>query len=110
MYNGPYFYPDPVFGWTFYAVLLGFLAVATYTDVGTLKIPKWITLPMLGAGLLFSMVRGAWMGSLFEASDSPGHAWLFARSPGLGALDGLLCALAGFLVAFVLFLILYRLA
>jgi prepilin peptidase CpaA len=108
-YNGPFFYPDPVFGWTFYAVLLGFLAVATYTDVGTLKIPKALTLPMLGAGLVFSMVRGAWMGSLFEASDAPGHVWLFARSPVLGALDGLLCSLAGFVAAFVLFLVLYRL-
>src|SRR5690349_4351508 len=105
-YSGPWFYPDPVFGWTFYAVLVGFLAVATYIDVGTLRIPKTLTLPMLVVGLVFSVVRGAWMGSILEGSDRV--VWVFARSPALGALAGLLCALAGFVVGFVLFFVLWR--
>jgi prepilin peptidase CpaA len=106
--QGPFFYPDPIFGWTFYAVLLGFLAVATYTDVKSLIIPKTLTLPMLGVGVVFSIIRGAWMGSVIQANNSPMVVWLFARSPGLGALDGFLCSLAGFLSALVLFFILWR--
>jgi len=108
MYNGPLFYPDPIFGWISYAVLLGFLAVATYTDVRTLVIPKTLTLPMLGVGLIFSVVRGFWMGSVLEGS-SEGVVWHFARSPWLGMLDGFLCALEGFLAAFILFFVLWRL-
>ena len=91
MYNGPLFYPDPIFGWTSYAVLLGFLAIATYTDVRKLIIPKTLTLPMLGVGLIFSIVRGIWMGSVLQGS-SEGVVWHFARSPGLGMVDGLICA------------------
>jgi Flp pilus assembly protein protease CpaA len=106
MYDGPWFYPDPIFGWTFYAVLLGFLAVATYIDIGTLRIPKTLTVPMLGVGLVFSLVRGIWMGSLVEGTGW--HVWMFASSPALGALDGLLCALAGFAASFALFFVLWR--
>jgi prepilin peptidase CpaA len=108
MQQGPFFYPDPVFGWTFYAVLLGFLAVATYTDVRTLKIPKALTLSMLGVGVVFGVVRGAWMGSLIQANESNLVVWHFARSPVLGALDGLLCSVEGFLAALVLFFVLWR--
>jgi prepilin peptidase CpaA len=108
MYDGPWFCPDPVFGWTFYAVLLGFLAVATYTDVGTLIIPKKLTLPMLAVGLVFSLVRGAWMGSMLEGAG-PGVVWHFARSPVLGAVDSLLCSLEGFAAGFALFFVLWQL-
>jgi prepilin peptidase CpaA len=108
--QGPFFYPDPIFGWTFYAVLLGFLAVATYTDVKSLIIPKTLTLPMLGVGVVFSIIRGAWMGSIIQANGS--NLWvspiLHAQSPGLGALDGLLWGLAGFLSALVVFFLLWR--
>jgi len=106
-YNGPFIFPDPIFGWIFYAVLLGFLAVATYTDVGTLIIPKKLTLPMLGAGVLFNIVRGAWLGSLWETSPANGVVWHFARSPFMGSLDGLLFSLEGFLAAFLLFFVLW---
>lgn len=109
MQQGPFFFPDPIFGWTFYAVLLGFLAVATYTDVRTLVIPKKLTLSMLGVGVIFSIVRGVWMGSVLQANESNLAVWLFARSPGLGALDALLCSLAGFASALVVFFILWRL-
>ncbi len=108
MQQGPFFYPDPAFGWTFYAVLLGFLAVATYTDVRTLKIPKALTLSMLVVGVVFGIVRGAWMGGVIQANDSDLVVWHFARSPGLGALDGLLCSVEGFAAALVGFFILWR--
>jgi prepilin peptidase CpaA len=103
----PSFYPDPAFGWTFYAVLLGFLVVATYTDIGRLTIPKKLTLAMLAVGLVFSVVRGAWMGSLLADGDGGGKVWLFANTPMLGALDGLLCSLAGFATGFGIFLLLW---
>jgi prepilin peptidase CpaA len=105
----PSFYPDAAFGWTFYAALVGFLAVATYIDIRLLKIPKQLTLSMLAVGLLVSLVRGAWMGSLLEQAGSDQKVWLFASSPALGALDGLLCALAGCLIGFVSFCILWLL-
>jgi prepilin peptidase CpaA len=98
----PAFYPDPVFGWAFYAVLIGFLAVATYCDLGSLRIPKTVTLTMLAAGVVFSIVRGAWMGSLPLGTEGR-VVFAFADSPALGALDGLLCSLAGFAVGFALF-------
>jgi prepilin peptidase CpaA len=103
-----HFFPDPVFGWTFYAVLLGFLAVATYTDVKSLIIPKALTLSMCGLGVVFSIVRGAWLGSLYEASGTSLVVWHFARSPFLGALDGLLCSLEGFAAALLVFFVLWR--
>jgi prepilin peptidase CpaA len=103
-----HFFPDPVFGWTFYAVLLGFLAVATYTDVKSLIIPKALTLSMCGVGVVFSIVRGAWLGSLLQASGSNLVVWHFARSPFLGAIDGLLCSLEGFAAALLVFFVLWR--
>jgi Flp pilus assembly protein protease CpaA len=107
MQNGPFFYPDPVFGWTFYAVLLGFLAVATYTDIRSLTIPKTLTLSMLAVGLVFGVVRGIWMGSVLQANESSLVVWHFARTPALGALDGLLCSLEGILAAFAVFFVLW---
>src|SRR3954464_14413049 len=92
------YFPDPVSGWVFLMALIGVLAIASYTDERTMKVPKWLTLPALGLGLLFSLLRGGLLG---------GHGmpvWLFA-DPGaaLGVLDGLLFALAGLVVGFVLF-------
>jgi Flp pilus assembly protein protease CpaA len=98
-----------VFGWAFYAVLLGFLGVATYTDIGRLKIPNKLTVTMLAVGLVVSLVRGAWLGSVLEQAGSDQTVWLFANTPVLGALDGLLCALAGFAASFVVFMLLWLL-
>jgi Flp pilus assembly protein protease CpaA len=93
-----------VFGWTFYAVLLGFLGAAVYTDLSRFVIPKTITLPMLAVGLVFGVVRGAWMGSLLSQPGNEGHVvGFFATSAGWGALDGLLYALAGLACGFALF-------
>lgn len=88
-------FPDPVFGWTFCAVLVAITAVAAYVDLRTWTIPKPITLGALGAGIVFNVIRGALLGSGGE------EAWQLGESGVLvGALDGLLFALAGFGVSF----------
>jgi prepilin peptidase CpaA len=67
-----------------------------------MTIPKWLSVPTLALGLLFNVVRGGWMGWLDRDN------WLLERGGwGIGALDGLLFALAGFAVAFALFFVLW---
>ena len=58
----PFFPHSVVLAWAFYVVLVGITFVATYTDLRNLTIPKWLTLPALGLGLLFNVVLGAWVG------------------------------------------------
>jgi prepilin peptidase CpaA len=98
------YFPDPVTGWMFLAGLASVLAIASYTDERTMKVPKWLTLPALAVGLLLSCLRGGWL----AAHGMP--VWLF-EAPGVlqGAFDGLLFALAGFAVGFVLFFCLWLL-
>lgn len=92
------YFPDPLSGWLFLAALLPLLGVASYTDQRFMKVPKWLTLPTLGLGLLVSAVRGAWLAA--HGSE----VWLLGASgAAVGALDGLLFALAGFALGFVLF-------
>jgi prepilin peptidase CpaA len=92
------YFPDPVTGWVFLAGLTALLAIASYTDQRFMKVPKWLSLPALVLGLLASAVRGAMLG----ATGSP--VWLLtAEGATTGAIDGLLFALAGFAVGFVLF-------
>lgn len=98
----PTFFPDPLFGWAFFAVLAAFLGVAAYIDTRSYKIPKPLTLALLGAGLVANVVRGAWL------SAAGGDVWLFpGGNAALGALDGLLFALAGFALGFGLFFVLW---
>jgi Flp pilus assembly protein protease CpaA len=93
----PLFFPNPEFGWVFFAALTGLLGVAAYTDTRRLVIPKKISLTILGLGVLFNVVRGAWLG----AEGKPG--WVFDGGAFVGAADGLLFALAGFFVGFGVF-------
>ncbi len=97
------FFPDPLFGWAFYVVLVALLATAAYTDLRTLVIPKQLTLTLLGLGVLVNLVRGTWLG----ATGNP--VWVFGTDAGgfVGALDGLLFSLAGFGLGFALFFILW---
>jgi prepilin peptidase CpaA len=96
------FFPDPVFGWVFLLVLLGLLGVAAYNDQRFQIIPKKVTLPLLGLGVLFNLLRGAWMGEqgLSAGYFAGGSVWL-------GLLDGFLFALAGFALGFALFFIMW---
>jgi prepilin peptidase CpaA len=96
------FFPGPIFGWTFYLTLVTITLLASYVDWKRLQIPKALTLTALALGVVFSAVRGAWLGSQGQA------VWLFAApGAGLGAVDGLLFALAGFATGFGLFFALW---
>ena len=96
------FFPDPVFAWTFCIVLLAITGIAAYIDFRFWKVPKWVTLPMLGLGLLFNLVRGIWLGANGKQVWILGeHGWL------AGMLDGILFALAGFAAAFGIFLFMW---
>ena len=96
----PPFFPTLVFGWVFFATLVGILLISSWVDVKRMVIPKWLTLPALGLGLGFNVVRGAMLG--FESS----RVWqLESGGPLIGALDGLLFSAAGFAIAFGLFFV-----
>lgn len=98
------FFPDPVSAAVFFFVLVGFLAVAAYIDTKTFRIPKWVTLPLLGTGVLMNVARGLWMGSLDR------EVWhLGTGSMWVGAADGLLFAVWGMTVAFGLYTALWML-
>jgi len=92
------FFPCPLFAWIYLGVLLGILGVASYTDLGRMVVPKQVTLTGLGLGVTFNVARGAFLGAKGQA------VWVFADGgTWVGALDGLLFALAGFALGFALF-------
>lgn len=96
----PPFFPDPYFGWTFYAVLVAFTLVGAYLDLRRAILPKWLTLSLLAVGVVFNIVRGAWLASLGAQLW-----WLPSGNPWLGALDGFLFSLVGFLSITALFVV-----
>lgn len=92
MYN---YFPNVGFAWAFLTVLVLILSLAAYIDWRSMTIPKWLTIPLFGLGILVSIVRGAWLG--FDEAPLyflPGSGLL------LGGLDGLLFALVGSVVGF----------
>jgi prepilin peptidase CpaA len=104
----PPFFPDLYFAWIFCAVLIGFTLVGAYLDLRKATLPKWLTLGLLAVGVVFNLVRGAWLGSSGGEMDllgwhlPTGNLWL-------SMLGGFLFSLVGFLLTaglFVLFWIL----
>ena len=96
------FFPNPSFGWAFYFVLIVFLALAAYIDLRTTVVPKSVSVTVFALGLVANLVRGAWIG----AADK--EVWnLGANGMLVGALDGLLFALVGFIVCFALFFVMW---
>lgn len=94
----PPFFPDPAFGWTFYLVLVGITMVAAWIDWKKMIVPKVLALTMLGTGIVFNLVRGAWLG----ANGEPGH---YFGQTGIfwGLFEGFCFSVAGFAVGFGLF-------
>ena len=98
----PLFFPDPVFGWVFCLVLIGFTAVAAYTDLKKAIIPNKLTVTMLAVGVVFGLIRGGWLGAanLPLAFLGTGNVWL-------GLADGLLVSLLGFVLAFAVMFVMW---
>lgn len=96
------YFPEPVSGWLFLSVMFAFLAAAAVVDHRRSVIPKWITLPMFGLGLLANVLRGMW-----QATHGGPNWALIGETWWIGAADGLLFAIAGFLVGFGLFFVLW---
>jgi Flp pilus assembly protein protease CpaA len=79
-------------------------ALASFTDLRRFVIPKWITIPGTVLGLLANSVRGV---SIGMAGD---EVWTLGQhGPIVGAVDGLLFAVAGLLFGFALFVGLFML-
>jgi Flp pilus assembly protein protease CpaA len=96
------FFPTLEFAWGFLALLTGILAAASYVDHQRMIIPKRVTLTLLAAGFVASIVRGAWLGS------EGGQLWICGTGNlWLGGLDGFLFALIGGLVGFALLFVLW---
>src|SRR5437762_2166932 len=96
------FFPNPVFGWGFVGVLIAFLAVASYVDLRALIVPKWLTLPLAGLGLVANALRAAWLGAMGNQVWRLGDKGLW-----IGAVDGILFALAGFALGFALYFLMW---
>ena len=92
------FFPDALFGWAFVLVLIAFLAVASWTDLKRMIVPKSVTIGTLILGIVFNAIRCAWL----ESEGFP--SWVFANpSLGTGVVDGFLFAIAGFAVGFAIY-------
>ena len=91
------FFPSIAFGWAFYGVLVGLLAVSSVIDFRTFRIPKPLSIACAVLGLLFNIGRGVWLG----IDDK--SAWKFGAGPWVGACDGVLFSLAGFATGFAVF-------
>jgi Flp pilus assembly protein protease CpaA len=99
--NGSFF-PHPLWAWVFLFGVAGPLAVAAWIDWKTLRVPKPLVIGLFFGGLLMHLLRGAFMG----VYDLP--VWMFGQNGALiGAFDGLMFALAGFVTGFGLFFLLW---
>ncbi|GBD35435.1 hypothetical protein HRbin36_00547 [bacterium HR36] len=97
------FFPTVWFGWVWLAPLLGMVFAAAYVDLRRYVIPKALAITILVTGVLANIFRGAWLGVRNQS------VWLLPAGPFLGAVDGFLFALAGFVVGFGLFFALWLL-
>jgi prepilin peptidase CpaA len=102
------FFPDPVFAWVFFAALVAVTGVAAVIDLRTLRIPKVLTLSLLGLGVVFSVVRMAWLGAVRPGFTVP-DLDLYVSDAWTGAGLGLLYALAGVALGFGLFFVMWYL-
>lgn len=96
------FFPDALFGWAFVLVLTAFLAAASWTDLKRMTVPKSVTIGTLFLGIVFNVIRYAWL----ESQGLP--SWAFATpSPAAGIADGVLFATAGFAFGFSIYFALW---
>lgn len=98
------FFPTIGFAWLYLGALFTLLVIASGLDLRQYLIPKWNSLAVLALGVVGNVVRGAWLG----ADGRP--TWILSESgPFVGAIDGLLFAVSGFAIGFVLFFLMWLL-
>lgn len=74
------------------------VAIATFTDLRTRRIPNWLVVPFLGAGLLFWGLRDGWHGLAHSLGGVALGLTIFgalAAMGGMGMGDVKLCAAIG---------------
>jgi prepilin peptidase CpaA len=84
--------------WPSLAPTLAVLAVATYTDLRSRRIPNWLVFPFLAVGLVVSGWIGGWagLGRSLEGLALAGFLFgIFFVLGGMGAGDVKLCAAIG---------------
>lgn len=99
------FFPDPYFGWIFYAVLVAFTLVGACLDLRKAVLPKKLTLSLLAVGIVFNIVRGAWIGSLGREIELFNWRLPTHESMWRGGLYGFLFSLVGFTLTTILFVV-----
>ena len=84
--------------WPSLAPTLAVLAVATYTDLRSRRIPNWLVLPFMAAGMVVQGWLGGWagLGRSIEGLALAGFLFgIFFVLGGMGAGDVKLCAAIG---------------
>ncbi|MFT3879972.1 MAG: A24 family peptidase [Gemmatales bacterium] len=97
----PPFFPDAHFGWLFYGLLVACCLAAVITDLKWQRLPNYITVPTFALGLVMNLIRSIMLGN----SGEPGRYFGLTGTFG-GFIEGLCFALAGFAVAFAVFVVL----
>lgn len=97
------FFPNTIFAWLAYVLLLLLLAMAACIDWKRFRIPNELVLVVFGCGVLMNLLRG--IGFAMMGSDGP---WLGWSGGFLVVVECLLESLAGFGLAFVIFFVLWQ--
>lgn len=98
------FFPSLPFGWFFYGLLLVCLLALVVSDLRQQRLPNYLTMPMLLLGLLLNLLRAAWLGQQGEAGRYFGLTGI-----GGGLVEGFCFSIAGLLIGFALFTLLWQL-
>ena len=99
-----HFFPNPVFGWAFFLLLIGLLSAAAYLDTKKFFVPKKLMLAMLVCGIAMTLARGA-----LNGAEGVPTSWIDNPTIATGMADAFLFALAGFAVGFGVFFLLWLL-
>ncbi len=102
------FFPDVAFAWTFCVGLILLICIAAWTDTRKAKIPNRLTVLILALGIVMNAIRAGWLAT----ENKPvvlelGVGALHPESAWLGAMYGVLFALAGFVVAFTVMFVIW---
>lgn len=92
------FFPNLPFAVAYVMLIAVGLGYAAWRDWKTLIVPKWLSLSILGSGIVMNAIRGGWL-----ALEGHRVMFLTPHNAALGTIDGFLFALLGFVCGFVMF-------